>query len=118
MEIYMKKIWYDCQLDNSMDNLTIENILYIKIFKKKFPDLAKIYLNNKDNNFNKLGENIRDGIESNLIFERYLCPSCLEYELNIYRSRNTLYLCECQNCGKITVGLDLNEVLEGLKIID
>ncbi|MFW1966250.1 hypothetical protein ACG95P_04120 [Acinetobacter guillouiae] len=60
----------------------------------------------------------RDGIESNLIFERYLCPSCLEYEMNIYRTRKTLYLCECQNCGAITVGLELNEILEDLKIIE
>ena len=60
----------------------------------------------------------RYGIESNLIFERYLCPSCLEYEMNIYRTRKTLYLCECQNCGSITVGLELNEILEDLKIIE
>lgn len=114
----MKKIWYDSQLDNSMANLTTENIFYSKLFKKNFPELIQNHLDSKDINLNELAGNIRDGIESNLIFEKYLCPACLEYELNIYRSRNTLYLCECQNCGAITVGLELNEVLEDLKIID
>lgn len=41
-----------------------------------------------------------------------LCPQCGEHTLNLYKLKNSLYLCECQDCGIYGKGEDLSLALQ------